>query len=165
VISIIVAQAKNRIIGKANDLPWYLPADLRHFKELTTGHTVIMGRKTYESIVSRLGGPLPERINIVLTRGVGFLTPGAEIVNSIDEVLREVDQHKEVFIIGGASVYEQAMPYADKIYLTDVHADIDGDTYFPEINPEQWQETSREVHHADERNAYDYDFVVYERVK
>lgn len=162
-VSVIVAQADNRVIGKSNSLPWYLPADLKHFKKITTDHTVVMGRKTYESIAARLGGPLPKRTNIVLTHSTDL--PDVRTVTSLGEVLDEVDPDQEVFILGGASVYQQALPYVDRIYMTQIYADIDGDTYFPEIDPKQWQETSREKHQADDKNAYDYDFVVLERVR
>jgi len=163
-LSLIVAYAKHRVIGKANDLPWYLPADLKHFKELTSGHSVILGRKTYESIVARLGKPLPNRTNIVITRDKHFAAPGAIIVRSPQEAIERADS-EEVFVIGGASIYEAMLPLADRIYLTEVEADIEGDTYFPELGPEDWEEAERVTHEADERNEYDYAFIVLNRVK
>lgn len=157
-LSIIVAKARNNVIGSHNDLPWYLPADLKHFKQLTTDHTVIMGRKTFESIVTRLGKPLPDRRSVVLTRDTGFLYPGVEVIHSVD-LIRRFDN---AWIIGGAELYRQTIDLADQLYITDVHADIPGDTYFPLLGTE-WRETSRETHRADDANPFDYDFVVYER--
>lgn len=157
-LSIIVAKARNNVIGSHNDLPWYLPADLKHFKQLTTDHTVIMGRKTFESIVTRLGKPLPDRRSVVLTRDTGFLYPGVEVIHSVDSICR----FDNAWIIGGAELYRQTIDLADQLYITDVHADIPGDTYFPLLGTE-WRETSRETHRADDANPFDYDFVVYER--
>lgn len=157
-LSIIVAKARNNVIGSHNDLPWYLPADLKHFKQLTTDHTVIMGRKTFESIVTRLGKPLPDRRSVVLTRDTGFLYPGVEVIHSVDSIRR----FDNAWIIGGAELYRQTIDLADQLYITDVHADIPGDTYFPLLGTE-WRETSRETHQADDTNQFDYDFAVYER--
>ena len=157
-LSIIVAKARNNVIGSHNDLPWYLPADLKHFKQLTTDHTVIMGRKTFESIVTRLGKPLPDRRSVVLTRDTGFLYTGVEVIHSVDSIRR----FDNAWIIGGAELYRQTIDLADQLYITDVHADIPGDTYFPLLGTE-WRETSRETHQADGANPFDYDFVVYER--
>jgi dihydrofolate reductase len=162
-LSIIVAQARNRVIGSAHDLPWYLPADLRHFKELTTGHTVIMGRKTYDSIVARLGKPLPNRTNVVLTRDRTFAAPGIFVAHTMDQALRTIED-TEAFVIGGAQIYEQAMPVVDKLYVTEVAANITGDTFFPPINPKEWKEVFRESHDKDDKNPYNYSFVIYERV-
>lgn len=163
-ISILVARARNRVIGRSNDLPWYLPADLRHFKELTTGHSVLMGRKTFDSILARLGTPLPNRQNIVVTRDRHFQVSGAIVVHSIDEALK-LTESEEVFVIGGAQIYEQVLPFTDRMYITEVAADIDGDTFFPELEQGAWRETSREPHKKDDKNQYDYAFVVYERQK
>lgn len=161
-LSIVVAAAKNNVIGRSNDLPWYLPADLRHFKEITTGGTVIMGRKTYESIYARLGKPLPNRRNIVVTREQRE-TDGVEFVHSVKEALELAGQNKEAFVIGGAQIYEQALPLVNKIYMTEVAADINGDTFFPDLDKSVWRETSRESHSSDEKNEYDYAFVTLER--
>ena len=158
-ISLIVARANNGVIGSRNDLPWYLSADLRRFKELTTGHTVVMGRKTYESIVTRLGHALPDRRNVVLTRQAVDL-PDAEIIHNE----REIEQLGDVFVIGGAEVYKATIDLADRLYVTEVHAAIDGDAYFPALDASVWHEVSREPHEKDEKNQFDYDFVVYERV-
>lgn len=163
-ISLIVAIAHDNVIGRSNDLPWYLPADLKHFKATTSGHTVIMGRKTYDSIAARIGGPLPERHNIILTRDEDLVVPGASVAHSLEMAL---DNHvdDELFVIGGAEIYAHALPYADKLYVTEIDADIaSGDTFFLPIDPAQWRETSREPHKKDERNEYDYSFVTYERI-
>lgn len=159
-ISLIVAKAQNNVIGSRNDLPWYLPADLRRFKELTTGHTVVMGRKTLESILARLGHPLPDRRNIVLTRQQA-LYPDVEVLHDVREIERLGDD--AVFVIGGAEVYAQTISMADRLYVTEVKADIDGDAHFPEIDRQTWQELTREQHFKDDKNQYDYDFVVYAR--
>lgn len=157
-ISAIVAQANNRVIGKANELPWYLPADLRHFKEITVGHTVIMGRKTFDSIITRLGRPLPNRTNIVITRDKGFKAEDAKIVHSLKAAIQTAADG-EMFVIGGAQIYEQALPYLDRIYLTQIKADIEGDTHFPELAQEEWWELSNEHHKKDDKNPYDYSFI------
>lgn len=160
-IALIVAKAENGVIGSSNDLPWYLPADLRRFKELTTGHTIVMGRKTYDSIVARLGHALPNRRNVVLTRDRKAVFPGVEIVFSIEDI-RNLDG--DVYGIGGAEVYRQLLPYAETLYITEVKASIAGDTFFPELDEADWREVSREAHVRDDANQYDYDFVQYERV-
>jgi dihydrofolate reductase len=162
--AIVVAVAHDNVIGKSNSLPWYLPADLRHFKEVTTDGTVIMGRKTYESIVERLGKALPNRRNIVVTRSE-HSAPDAEFVNSIEKALQLAADDEDVFIIGGAQIYEQALPLADTIYLTEVDADIDGDTFFPTLDENEWQEVARESHKKDDKNEYDYAFVTLQKVK
>lgn len=161
-ISIIVGQSKNRVIGKDNDLPWYLPDDLKHFKELTTGSTVIMGRKTYDSILARLGGPLPNRTNIVVTHNLDFESDRAIVVHSLQEAIDSVEDDK-AFIIGGARIYEQALPLVDRIYLTEIDSEVDGDTYFPALDMAEWHETTREHHDADTKHAFAFDFVTYDR--
>ncbi len=158
-ISIIAAMAENRVIGVNNTLPWRLPADLRHFRQLTTGHHVIMGRRNYESI----GKPLPDRTNIVITRNPAYQAPGCRVKHSLADALRGIQDDPEVFIIGGAEIYRQAIADADRIYLTLVHADINGDTFFPEFELREWHETSRTRHEADEKNPYAYSFVTYDR--
>lgn len=160
-LSIIVARTNNGVIGNADDLPWYLPADLKRFKLLTTGHSVIMGRKTFQSIVSRLKKPLPERRNIVITRDKTLTYPGVEIMHSLDEALKQVNN--DGFVIGGAEIFKQALPRVGRLYVTEVRADINGDTYFPEINLAQWREVERVKHTEDENNHYDYDFVTFDR--
>ncbi len=164
-ISIYVAYSSNGVIGKENELPWYISEDLKRLKRLTVGHPVIMGRKTFDSIVTRIGKPLPERTNYVLTRDPKFHYDGVVVVNDLDTALSMAQTDGEVFIMGGAEVYRQVFAVTDRIYATEVHADIDGDVYFPEFDRSQWQETSREEHVADEKNPYDYAFVIYERLK
>ena len=155
-IALVVAMAENRVIGKENKLIWHLPADLKFFKNLTTGHPIIMGRKTFESI----GKPLPNRTNIVITRQADFTAEGCMVAHSLTEALMLAQQlDSDIFVIGGAEIYKQAMFLADTIYLTEVHHTFEGDTFFPEIDSVLWQETSREEHKADEKNPYDYAFV------
>jgi len=162
-ISLIVAIAHDNVIGRSNDLPWYLAADLKHFKEMTTGHAVVMGRKTYESIAARLGKPLPDRHNIIVTRDEELTVPGATVVHSLEMAFDEHEDN-ELFVIGGAEIYAQSMPHADRLYVTEIDADIKGgDTFFPLIDPQEWREVSRETHAKDDRNEYDYAFVTYER--
>lgn len=158
-ISLIAAMDKNRVIGNRNALPWYLPADLRHFKELTTGKPIIMGSTTFASI----GKALPNRINIVMTRDPAFVAEGCVVVHSVEEALAAAQGHDEAMVIGGANVFEQFLPLANKMYLTMIDADVDGDIYFPEWSPRDWHETSRELHEPDEKNPYRYSFVTYER--
>jgi len=175
-ISLIAAIGKNNELGKDNALLWHMPADMKHFKETTSGRTVIMGRKTFESI----GKPLPNRKNIVITRDKNYLshgpTPvraggaqaGVDIAHSLEEALSlsrtVLDSNTEVFIIGGAEIYKQALPLADKLYITHIDAiDKDADTFFPEIIPIVWNEVSREEHKKDSENLYDYTFSVYEK--
>lgn len=159
-ISLIAAKAQNGVIGSKNDLPWYLPADLRRFKELTTGHTVVMGRKTFESIVARLGHPLPNRQNVVVTRDSSFAYDGVQVVHDTDAI-RQLD---DVFVIGGGELYAATVDFADRLLVTEIHADIPGDVYFPTIDPKKWREVSRETYERDDKNQYDFDFVELERV-
>ncbi len=154
IISIVVAIAENNAIGKANKLLWHLPADLKHFKTITTGHPVIMGRKTYDSV----GKPLPNRRNIVITRDTTLRLPGVEVVNTLDAAIVLCEGAEEVFIVGGAEIYKMAMPLTDRIYLTIVRAVFDADTFFPPIPAAEWEETARESHGPDEKNALGYTF-------
>lgn len=156
-ISIIAAMARNHVIGIENRLPWRLPEDLRHFKALTTGHHILMGRKTYES----LGKPLPGRTSVVISRSEGLQLPGCIVVNSIEEAVGACDGDDEIFFIGGAELYRQALNYADRIYLTEIRADFEGDAWFPEFDPNQWQETERKPCQSESGLACD--FVVYDR--
>ena len=160
-ISIIVAIAENNAIGKNNDLLWHLSDDLKRFKKLTTNHKIIMGKRTYESLPIR---PLPNRTNIVITDIEGENFDGAFSVYSIDKAKKMCDKSEECFIIGGGSVYKQFLPFADRLYITEVHNSFEADTFFPEINKSEWKEMSREKHSKGEKNPYDYSFVVYERV-
>ncbi len=160
-LSIIVAKAENNVIGKDNDLVWYLPADLKYFKQTTSGHYVIMGRKTFESF----GKPLPNRTHIIITRNKEFKYPGVHVVHSLDEAIEMAKQSREeeVFVLGGAEIYRQSMDKVDRLYVTEVKAIFEGDTFFPEIDQSQWKEVSRQSFEADEKNKYPYAFVVYER--
>lgn len=160
VISFVVAMARNRVIGRDNRLPWHLPADLRHFKALTWGKPVLMGRRTCASI----GKPLPGRTNIVVSRDPGFRAPGVTVVRSIDEGLAAAADAPELMVIGGASLYRALLPKAGRIYLTVIAADFEGDTWFPELPEGQWREVEREEHAPDEKNPYPYCFLRLERV-
>ena len=160
-ISLVAAMSKNRVIGRGGKIPWHLPADLKRFKELTMGHPVIMGRKTYES----LGRALPGRTNVVLSRTPGFNPPDAVTVPSLKEAFDLVRGVDEIFIIGGQSLYEQALPLADKIYLTAVDVETEGNAFFPKFNENGWNLVSREEHKKDERNQHDYTYLVYEQKK
>ena len=159
-ISLIAAVADNGVIGKANQLPWHLPADLRHFKRLTLGKPVLMGRRTYQSI----GRPLPDRINIVLTHDSGFEAAGCVVVHSLEAGLRAAAGHAELMVMGGAALYAHLLPRADRLYLTLVHATVDGDVRFPEFDMSEWRELERQDHAPDEGNRYPYSFVTLERL-
>ncbi len=156
--TIVVAISENNAIGKDNQLLWYLPADLKHFKNITTGHTVIMGRKTFDSV----GKPLPNRRNIIITRHVMHIE-GCEVVSSIDAALALCADEDEVFIVGGAEIYRQSIHLTDRIYLTIVHQKFEADSFFPEINDSEWKETAREDHQPDEKNKLPYSFITLER--
>lgn len=160
-ISLIVAMARNRVIGAKNALPWHLPSDLKHFKVLTMGHHIVMGRKTYESI----GRPLPGRTSVVVTRNADYAPPGVITVNSLEAAISACGNDSEIFVIGGAQLYRQAIALADRIYLTEIDADISGDAYFTELDGKQWLETERASHIQDENNPYSYHFVVYDRIR
>jgi dihydrofolate reductase len=153
-IKIIVATSKNRVIGDSNSLIWHLPADLKRFKEITTGNTIVMGRKTFESI----GRPLPNRRNIIITRDITYNVDGCEVVNSLEEALMLCNNN--CFIIGGGEIYSQSMSIADQIYLTQVHEDFDGDTTFPEIGSE-WKMVTSQDFEPDEKNRHSYSFIEY----
>ncbi len=167
VISIIAAVADNGVIGKGRQLPWHLPADLKYFKNTTRDHPVIMGRATFASIIEILGKPLPHRTNIVLSHEPLSYEGEYTVAGSLEESLSAARDTgaKEAFIAGGASVYEQFLPKTDKLYITEVHAEPAGDTYFPSVDWSKWQEISREYHDADERNRHPYSFVIYERAE
>ncbi|MCG8309560.1 MAG: dihydrofolate reductase [Cytophagales bacterium] len=158
---IMAAKASNNVIGKNNDLVWHLPADLRYFKETTKGHTLIMGRKTFES----LGNPLPHRESWVITRNENYTSEGIRTFHSLESAIDAGEKLglDTVFILGGGEVYRQAINIADKMIITEVHSEFEGDTYFPEIDPKTWKEIDRIEHKADEKNNYDYAFVIYLR--
>lgn len=156
-ISLIAALARNRVIGRAGALPWHLPEDLRRFKALTLGHPVLMGRRTWESI----GRPLPGRRNVVITRQATFPAPGAEVFHDLRAALEAVADDPEVFVIGGGELYEAALPFADRLHLTELHAEVQGDALFPPVDWAAWTQTSREPRTAPDGTAFD--FVVYDR--
>ena len=161
VIAMVVAMTDERVIGKNNQLLWRLPADLKHFKQLTTGHPIIMGRKTYESI----GKALPNRTNIVITRDPMFNAADCTIVNSIPAALSAaMGKKSDIFIIGGAEIYQEFLPLTRVIYLTLVHHHFDGDTFFPPLNLQEWHEQERQDFTADEQNPYNYSFITLKRV-
>lgn len=159
-LSIIVAIASDGAIGRANDLLWHLPADLKRFKELTTGHTILMGRKTFESLPR---GPLPNRRNIIISRSLPA-QPGAEVYPTIQQALEACASDGEVFIIGGGEIYRQLLPNTERIYLTRVQASFpDAEVFFPELDPTEWVEEAREVYPRDERNEYDTELLLLRR--
>lgn len=155
-LTIIAAVAANNVIGRENKIPWNIPEDLKRFQKLTKGKFVLMGRKTYESIIAYLGKPLPERKSIVITRQKNYKVPeGVEVFENIEEALNKY-KNQTLFIIGGAEIYKQTLPLAQKLFITEIHKNIEGDAHFPEINKTIWQEISREDHK-------DFSFVEYER--
>jgi dihydrofolate reductase len=163
-----VAIAENDVIGSNNKLLWHLPADLKYFRQLTTNNIIVMGRKTYESI----GKPLPNRTNIVISRNAEYALEGCFTVTSVEKAIEkaaelfvqnETTNSQKIFIIGGAQIYKLSMPLADKLYVTEVKAHFEGDTFFDPILKSDWKEISRIAHNADEKNNYKYDFVVYQR--
>lgn len=161
IVSLIAAMAENRVIGRSNGLPWHLPADLKRFKTLTMGHTVILGRKTFESI----GQVLPGRRWVVLTRDAAFRPAGVEIAPTLDDALRLGPQDAEVFIAGGGDVFAQALPRADRLYLTVVHARVEGDTLFPEFSRDAWHLVGEEQHLADAVHPLPFSFRTYQRIR
>ncbi|MBI5110338.1 MAG: dihydrofolate reductase [Rhodocyclales bacterium] len=160
ILTLIAAVAKNGVIGKDNRLPWHLPADLRHFKALTTGHAVIMGRKTWESLPEKFR-PLPGRQNIVVTRSAAYAAAGATVAGSLPDAVAAA-AGEEAFVIGGAELYQVALPLADRLQLTEIDAEFDGDTWFPARDPRQWREAVREAHR--DETGPGYAFVRYERI-
>lgn len=161
-LSIIVAKAKNNIIGRDNKIIWSLPEDLKHFKELTTGHTIIMGRKTFES----LGRILPNRKHIVFSQNPDFKVndENVQVVHSMLEIQEYIEDNKENFVIGGAMIYNLLMPYITKMYVTEIDEEFEGDSFFPKIDESIWKEIKREKGIKDEKNNLDYDYVTYERI-
>lgn len=157
-ISLVAAAGNNNVIGAHNTLPWKMPADMKFFMNLTMGHPVIMGRKTYESF----GKPLKNRRNIIITRDTKLTLAECEVVHSLDEALLLVkDEKEEIFIIGGAEIYRQSMPIANKIYLTRIYHDFEGDAYFPPIHDTEWKEVSNQAQPMDEKNPYPFAFLEY----
>ena len=161
-VELVVAVSENDVIGRANQLPWHLPADLRHFKALTLGHHILMGRKTYESI----GKALPGRTNWVLSRSSDFKPADCKVVRTLDEAQMGVGGEGPLMVIGGAEICRLCLPQAQRIHLTLVHTKIvDGDTFFSAWRDPEWTESSRERHEADEKNAYDYSFLTLDRAR
>lgn len=158
-LSSIFAMGKNRVIGRDNQLPWRLPEDLKYFRRITTGHAVIMGRKTHESI----GKPLPNRRNIVLTTQTNYQADGCEIAHSIEEVLALVDSKEEAFIIGGAEIYKLLLPYTNKMYITQIHQEFKGDAFFPTFDESEWVLTETAPGVQNDENPYQYEFQIYVR--
>lgn len=159
-ITLIAAMSENRVIGRDNDLAWHLPDDLKRFKELTRGHHVIMGRKTYESV----GRPLPGRTNIVVTNQKDYKAPGCIIVHTLKEAIQKAENDSQPYVIGGGKIYDQALPLADTLELTQLHAKVEGDTYFPEVDTSKWQIVAKESHPADDKHEFAFDFLTYQRV-
>ncbi|MCZ6792762.1 MAG: dihydrofolate reductase [Planctomycetota bacterium] len=159
IVSCILAVSENGVIGRAGDLPWHLPADLRRFKALTMGHPIVMGRRTYESV----GRLLPGRTTVVLSRDPGYEVEGAVMARSLDDALERLSGEEEVFIVGGEAVFREALPRARRLYLTRVHARVEGDVFFPEDELERWELRSDEPRPADEEHRHPYSFRVYER--
>lgn len=162
-LSLIVAMDKNNVIGKENGMPWHLPNDLKHFKETTLGHTMIMGRKTFDSI----GRVLPGRKTVVLTRSEQTFPAEVEVIHSLEEIhtLQKANESEELFVIGGGELFKEMLPHADKLYVTVIDEAFEGDVYFPEIDPTIWEEVSKEKGLKDEKNIYDYYFIKYNRKK
>jgi dihydrofolate reductase len=156
-ITIIAAAAENNALGKDNLLVWHLPDDFKRFKQITSGHYIIMGRKTFESFPK----PLPNRTHVIVSRQKNYHPQGCIVVNSIEEALMECPKGEDIFIIGGGEIYKQSISLADKIELTRVHGIVDADTYFPEINPEEWQLLSEEFHEKDDKHNFDFTFQTF----
>ncbi|HUC31384.1 MAG TPA: dihydrofolate reductase [Candidatus Paceibacterota bacterium] len=156
-ISLIAAMGENRVIGAGGKIPWHLPADFKHFKEITMGHPVIMGRKTFESI----GKPLPGRTNIVITANPGYKAEGCLMARSMEEALKLAGNADEAFVIGGEQIYRAALDLAETVYLTKVHGTFDGDAFFPELDEKKWKLIDTEFHAKDEKNPFDYAFLIY----
>jgi dihydrofolate reductase len=166
IVSMIAAVARNFTIGKDNDLPWKLPDDMKFFMNTTKNHYVIMGRKNYDSLHEKFR-PLPNRTNIVVTRQKDFNAPGCIVTHNVTDAinLAKKGNESEAFIIGGAEIYKIALPDADRLYLTEIKADVEGDTFFPAFRKTEWKETSRTPHAADEKHKFAFDIVVYDRIK
>jgi dihydrofolate reductase len=161
IVSLVAAMAENRVIGRGGKLPWHLPKDLQHFKRITLDHTVIMGRKTFEEIKR----PLSNRRNVVISRNPAFRPAGASVVPDLDEALALGATEREVFVIGGGEIYRLALPRADRLYLTVVHAQVEGDTYFPAFDADAWVLDEEERHEADEKHQFAFTFRRYSRIR
>lgn len=159
-ISLIVAMDQNRVIGKNNKLPWHLPADLQYFKKVTMGHPIVMGRKTFESI----GRVLPGRENVIVTRNQEFKAEGCVVLHDIAQIKMFADNHEEeVFVIGGAEIFKEILPFTDRLYITEIHEIFEGDTFFPEIDENEWDEISTNPGNIDEKNRFAHDFIILQK--
>tara|TARA_B100000965_G_C19181365_1_gene578950 strand:+ start:73 stop:558 length:486 start_codon:yes stop_codon:yes gene_type:complete len=158
-LSIIVAMDRNQLIGADGALPWRIPDDLKNFKKITMGRPILMGRKTHESI----GRVLPGRENIVLTSNKDYIAEGCTIKNTLDQVYSYCDKEEELFVMGGANLYSQTLIKAERLFITEINADLNGDTFFPKYNRNQWEEVKRKNFNADEENEFDYSFTILER--
>ena len=163
IVSAIVAIAKNNVIGRDNNIPWYLPDDLKYFKAKTLDHHIIMGRKSYESI----GHPLPKRTNIIVTRNPYYIASNCLVVHTVEEGLEIAQEHgeEEAFIIGGAQIYSLSLPYLDRLYLTEIDLEVEGEIRFPQLNMDEWELVSQDPRKANGKNEYNYNFKIYERKK
>ncbi|TXC93196.1 dihydrofolate reductase [Metabacillus litoralis] len=160
-ISLIVAMDENRLIGKDNQLPWHIPQDLAYFKRMTMNHKIVMGRKTYESI----GRPLPGRENIILTRNRSYKMDACKVLHSIEELLElSKNTDENIFVIGGAEIFKEILPYSDRLYMTHIHHNFEGDTFFPQLKDTDWETVSVESGIKDMKNPYEFDFVVYQKI-
>ena len=158
-ISFVVAIGQNNVMGKDNAIPWHIPADLKFFKKVTMGHPIVMGRKTYDSI----GKPLPGRENIIMTRNQNYAQEGCTVIHTIEELLKLEEKNEEVCVIGGAEIFKITFPHADRLYLTKINHEFEGDTFFPDFDESEWKIISEEKGPKDEKNPYDYTFFIYER--
>jgi dihydrofolate reductase len=163
-VSFVVAMDRNRLIGKGSGLPWRLPDEIRRFKAITMGHPVLMGRKTYETIPQKFR-PLPGRTNIILTRQKGYEAPGCIVVHSMEEALSAVSPEEELMVIGGSQLFNALLPVVDRLYLTEIDGQYEGDVYFPELNMTQWSEVAREEHPRDDRHDSPFVFLMLERIR
>jgi len=161
IISLIAAMGKNRVIGNKGKLPWHMPADMKYYKDKTKGKTIIMGRKTFDSMGNK---PLPNRINIIITHDQDYKAEGAIVAHSAHEALKAAGNAEEVMVIGGSYIFKEFLPRANRIYLTIIEGVFEGDAFFPEYDITQWKEVSYEEHERDAKNPYDYRFVVLERI-
>ncbi|MFN2162650.1 MAG: dihydrofolate reductase [Candidatus Promineifilaceae bacterium] len=163
-VSFVVAMDRNRLIGKGSGLPWRLPDEIRRFKAITMGHPVLMGRKTYETIPQKFR-PLPGRTNIILTRQKGYEAPGCIVVHSMEEALSAVSPEEELMVIGGSQLFNALLPVVDRLYLTEIDGQYEGDVYFPELNMTQWSEVAREEHPRDDRHDSSFVFLMLDRIR
>ncbi|MRH42465.1 dihydrofolate reductase [Aquibacillus halophilus] len=161
-ISLLYAMDRNRVIGYKNELPWRLPNDLKFFKEMTTSNSIIMGRKTFDS----MNGPLPNRKNIIITRDESYQQENCEVIHSVDTIVEwnNLNPDTEYFVIGGGNIFKQILPYSDRMYMTYIDESFPGDTYFPEFDENKWKMTKKEKGPNDEKNPYDYYFIQYDRI-